>query len=185
MEQLQPAERSRSRCPWCHDGFDAAQAEETCEVCRAPHHAACWAEVGGCVICKGTRVSDKPQVDAPPPGRLRVNERADGTLVVSVPRARRWSVLAVLPFRERPAGPPADDRPARGRARLAGPRAPAAPGAARAGRGRRGREDRRGGRAVLRGEGRRRAGAPGRRSARRRGGVARRRGLPAPRLKLA
>jgi hypothetical protein len=36
-------------CPYCKASAEA-EALTTCPACRTPHHAACWAEAGGCTL---------------------------------------------------------------------------------------------------------------------------------------
>lgn len=43
----------QQRCPYCHDDVDAADPAEpavACDRCGSLHHAACFAEHGGCVV---------------------------------------------------------------------------------------------------------------------------------------
>lgn len=44
-------ESKAERCPYCHDGLAGhAGSPHVCTGCGTPHHAECWAELGGCAV---------------------------------------------------------------------------------------------------------------------------------------
>lgn len=80
------------RCPYCFELFpqDGAAPEQECPDCQAPHHSACWSELGGCAAC---RLIEESPVEAGEESALGDKSRS--------PRERRRELTRLLEANER------------------------------------------------------------------------------------
>jgi hypothetical protein len=121
-------EAGAGRCPYCHDAIaatavSAGDARIECELCRAPHHAECFVELGKCAAtgCSGqrARVGEGAGLETPElAGRVAAGDlsiavagprlsllRAIGLWVsvlawagAALAMAGRWDLAIVLPL---------------------------------------------------------------------------------------
>lgn len=63
MERQLELSINRPRCPYCHDGVEAASDKVACDACMSWHHRDCWRELGACGACQHPRTTERRDPD--------------------------------------------------------------------------------------------------------------------------
>jgi TM2 domain-containing membrane protein YozV len=91
-------------CPYCRTTIEAEDEVLSCSGCNTVHHAACFAENGGCTVfgCSSAP-ADEPKISVLP-------QDLSAPPVIEEPRATHWRPQSILnletpPLRDGPVGP--------------------------------------------------------------------------------
>jgi hypothetical protein len=94
------AERSPTRCPFCHEELAQGKELVACAACGARHHASCHRDHGRCASCASVEVLVPPRRrrrDQPPAGsRLEVAPEGEATAFAWDSRTTSNDALALI-----------------------------------------------------------------------------------------